>query len=73
MRAASAAGGWWPISRLTDRGVAQAAMQAARWHADNLALEVAVNISARDMLMGALGHMKGNLILAEAAESVAAE
>ena len=29
--------------------------------------------AARDMLMGALGHMKGNLILAEAAESAAAE
>jgi MarR family transcriptional regulator, transcriptional regulator for hemolysin len=29
--------------------------------------------AARDMLMRALGHMKGNLILAEAAESAAAE
>src|SRR6266700_3131157 len=36
-------------SRLTDRVVSQAAMQAARWRADNLALEVAVNISARDL------------------------
>jgi EAL domain-containing protein (putative c-di-GMP-specific phosphodiesterase class I)/AmiR/NasT family two-component response regulator len=37
------------ISRLTDRVVSQAAMQAASWRADNLALEVAVNISARDL------------------------
>jgi MarR family transcriptional regulator for hemolysin len=29
--------------------------------------------AARDMLMRALGHMKGNLVLAEAAESAAAE
>jgi DNA-binding MarR family transcriptional regulator len=29
--------------------------------------------AARDMLMHALGHMKGNLVLAEAAESAAAE
>jgi EAL domain-containing protein (putative c-di-GMP-specific phosphodiesterase class I)/AmiR/NasT family two-component response regulator len=37
------------ISRLTDQVVAAAAMQAARWRADGLALEVAVNISARDI------------------------
>jgi len=37
------------ISRLTDRVVAAAATQAARWHAANLSLDVAVNISARDL------------------------
>jgi EAL domain-containing protein (putative c-di-GMP-specific phosphodiesterase class I) len=37
------------VSRLTDCVVAAAAAQAARWHADNLPLEVAVNISARDL------------------------
>ncbi len=37
------------ISRLTDRVVATAATQAARWHAANLPLNVAVNISARDL------------------------
>jgi EAL domain-containing protein (putative c-di-GMP-specific phosphodiesterase class I) len=37
------------ISRLTDRVVSQAAMQAARWRTDNIALEIAVNISARDL------------------------
>jgi EAL domain-containing protein (putative c-di-GMP-specific phosphodiesterase class I)/ActR/RegA family two-component response regulator len=37
------------ISQLTDRVVTTAATQAAQWHAANLALEVAVNISARDL------------------------
>lgn len=37
------------IHRLTDWVVAEAAKQAAVWHADNLALEVAVNISAEDI------------------------
>ena len=37
------------ISRLTDRVISQAAMQAARWRADNVELEIAVNISARDL------------------------
>ncbi len=37
------------IHRLTDWVVAEAAKQAAIWHADNLALEVAVNISAEDI------------------------
>jgi len=37
------------ISRLTDQVVAAAATQAARWRADGLALEVAVNIAARDL------------------------
>jgi len=37
------------INRLTDRVVAAAAMQAARWHAAELPLDVAVNISARDL------------------------
>src|SRR5216684_6782874 len=37
------------IGGLTDRVVAAAAAQAARWHAANLSLEVAVNISARDL------------------------
>ncbi len=37
------------ICRLTDWVMASAAQQAARWHAANLALEVAVNISARDI------------------------
>src|SRR5262249_10531327 len=37
------------IHRLTDWVVATAARQAARWRGDNLALEVAVNVSARDI------------------------
>jgi EAL domain-containing protein (putative c-di-GMP-specific phosphodiesterase class I)/AmiR/NasT family two-component response regulator len=37
------------INRLTDRVVTQAAMQAASWLGDNLVLDVAVNISARDL------------------------
>jgi EAL domain-containing protein (putative c-di-GMP-specific phosphodiesterase class I)/AmiR/NasT family two-component response regulator len=37
------------IHRLTDRVVAGAARQAARWQAENLVLDVAVNISARDI------------------------
>ena len=37
------------VSRLTDWVVATAAQQAARWHADGLSLEVAVNISAADV------------------------
>ena len=37
------------ISRLTDRVVAAAATQTALWHAANLPLHVAVNISARDL------------------------
>jgi EAL domain-containing protein (putative c-di-GMP-specific phosphodiesterase class I) len=37
------------INRLTDRVVAAAATQAARWRTDGLAIEVAVNISARDL------------------------
>jgi EAL domain-containing protein (putative c-di-GMP-specific phosphodiesterase class I) len=37
------------INRLTDRVVALAATQAARWRADNLAVEVAVNVSAQDL------------------------
>ncbi len=37
------------IGGLTDRVVAAAAAQTARWHAANLSLEVAVNISARDL------------------------
>jgi EAL domain-containing protein (putative c-di-GMP-specific phosphodiesterase class I) len=35
--------------RLTDWVIACAAAQAAQWHADNLALSVAVNISPRDI------------------------
>src|SRR6266481_3270230 len=37
------------LGGLTDRVVAAAAAQTARWHAANLSLEVAVNISARDL------------------------
>ena len=37
------------ISRLTNWVVAAAARQGARWHATNLPIEVAVNISARDI------------------------
>jgi EAL domain-containing protein (putative c-di-GMP-specific phosphodiesterase class I) len=37
------------IHRLTDWAVFNAARQAALWHADNLLLDVAVNISARDI------------------------
>ena len=37
------------IHRLTDWVVADAARQAAIWHAEHLALQVAVNISAKDL------------------------
>ena len=37
------------ISRLTDRVITAATAQLARWRADELALEAAVNISARDL------------------------
>ena len=37
------------IRGVTDRVVAEATRQAARWHANGLPLEVAVNISARDL------------------------
>jgi EAL domain-containing protein (putative c-di-GMP-specific phosphodiesterase class I) len=37
------------VRGLTDWVIATAAAQAVQWHADNLALEVAVNISARDI------------------------
>jgi len=37
------------ISSLTDRVVAAAVRQAGLWHADNMLLEVAINISARDI------------------------
>ena len=37
------------VRRLTDWVIASAATQAAQWHAANLALEVAVNISASDV------------------------
>ncbi len=37
------------IHGVTDRVIAAAATQAAQWHTDNLALEFAVNISARNL------------------------
>ncbi|HKS88390.1 MAG TPA: EAL domain-containing response regulator [Stellaceae bacterium] len=37
------------ISRLTDWVFAEAAQQAARWHRDGLALDVAINVSASDL------------------------
>jgi EAL domain-containing protein (putative c-di-GMP-specific phosphodiesterase class I) len=37
------------IGRLTDWAVSSAARQAAKWRADDLALDVAVNVSARDL------------------------
>jgi len=37
------------IHRVTDRVMREAAAQAARWRADGLAIEVAINISAKDV------------------------
>ena len=37
------------IHQVTDAVVREAAAQAARWHGENLALEIAINISAKDI------------------------
>ncbi|MGC2411203.1 MAG: EAL domain-containing response regulator [Stellaceae bacterium] len=47
------------IHRVTDRVVLGAARQAAQWQAEKLDLEVAVNISARDIECGAANRVRG--------------